>query len=255
MRIRRFVTGLGVLSALTMVAGCGGNADPSGDSPGGAPSTTSVAPADAKEELTAAARKLNETTMKIDLTSPGTTSTGTLDPQRKLGDMTMTVAAAGRQLEIQIRTIGTDVYLQADGLPGAEAGKWLKIDGARLAGSTFDVYPENDPAGTGKLLNALSDVKKDGPGMFSGTIDLTKTSPNPAVAALGDKVKALPFAAKVDDQGRLTSTEIDMNAIDAAAGKTTATYSDFGSPVSVEPPPAGETVPAPDEVVKLLTGG
>ena len=251
------MTGLGVLSALTLslaVAGCGddGPSDPAGDTSG----ATSAPPASASDELAAAARKLNETSMKMTLDSTGSKSTGSLDPQRKLGEMTMTVSAAGRELEIQIRTIGTDVYLQADGLPGTEGGKWLKIDGQRLAGSTFDVFPENDPAGTQRILDALSDIKKDGPGQFSGTIDLNRTSTNKAAAAsLGEKFTALPFTATVDDQGRLTSTSIDISPAEPSAGKTTATYSDFGTTVTVEPPPAGDTVPAPDDVVKLLTGG
>lgn len=256
MRIRRLITGLGVLSALSLVlTGCGGNADTPGDATGSAPPATSAAPADPKEELTAAARKLNDTTMKMTLSSVGTESTGSLDPQRKLGEMTMKVSAGGREVTIEVRTVGKDAYLQADGLPGTEGGKWLKLDGARLAGTSFDVFPEDDPAGTAKLLNALSDIKKDGPGKFSGTIDLSKTSTDKSVAALGDKVKALPFAATVDDQGRLTSTEIDMSSIEASAGKTKATYSDFGTTVSVEPPPANKTVPASDEVIKMLTGG
>ncbi|MDG4823095.1 hypothetical protein O7635_14665 [Asanoa sp. WMMD1127] len=257
MRIRRLITGLGVLSALAItVAACGsGDAGDSGGATGSAPPATSAAPADPKEELTAAARKLNETTMKMTLESVGTTSTGSLDPQRKLGEMTMKVAAAGRSLDIQIRTIGKDVYLQADGLPGTEGGKWLEIEGSRLAGSSFDVFPEDDPAGTNRLLNALSDVKKDGPGQFSATIDLNKTSNPNQAAQLGDKFKALPFKATVDDEGRLTSTEIDITSVEASAGKTKATYSDFGTTVTVEPPPAGDTVPASDQVVKMLTGG
>ena len=257
MRIRRLITGLAVLSALSLaIAGCGGDGGSPSGSTGDAPAATSVAPANPTDELAAAARKLNETTMRMTLASAGTNSTGSLDPQRKLGEMTMTVSAAGREQKIKIRTIGTDVYLQADGLPGTEGGKWLKIGGERLAGSSFDVFPENDPAGTQRILDALSDIKKDGPGKFSGTIDLTKTSTNAAAAAtLGDKFKALPFTATVDDQGRLTSTSIDVTPAEPSAGKTTATYSDFGTAVTVEPPPAGDTVPAPDDVVKMLTGG
>jgi hypothetical protein len=253
MRIRQLITGLAVLSALSLaIAGCGGD----GGSTGGAPAATSTAPANPTDELAAAARKLNDTTMKMTLASAGTNSTGSLDPKNKLGEMTMTVSAGGREQKIQIRTIGTDVYLQADGLPGTEGGKWLKIGGERLAGSSFDVFPENDPAGTQRILNALSDIKKDGPGKFSGTIDLTKTSTNAAAAAtLGEKFKALPFTATVDDQGRLTGTTIDVTPAEPSAGKTTATYSDFGSAVTVEAPPAGDTVPAPDDVVKMLTGG
>ncbi|MEV4624130.1 hypothetical protein AB0J74_36135 [Asanoa sp. NPDC049573] len=257
MRIRQLFTGLAVLSALSLtVAGCGADGDSPSGSTGSAPAATSAAPADPTDELAAAARKLNDTTMKMKLESAGSHSTGSLDPQRKLGEMTMTVAAAGRELKIQVRTIGTDVYLQADGMPGVEAGKWLKIAGDRLAGSSFDVFPESDPAGTQRILDAISDIKKDGPGKFSGTIDLTKTSTNKAAAAsLGEKFKALPFTATVDDQGRLTSTTIDVSPAEPSAGKTTATYSDFGTAVTVEPPPAGDTVPAPDDVVKLLTGG
>jgi hypothetical protein len=240
---------LGALSALSIaLAGCASNAD----SPGDAPPVTSAAPAP-REELAAAAGKLNETTMTIALTSPGTQSNGSLDPRRKLGDLDMRVSAGGREVTIQIRTVGKDAYVQADGLPGIAPGKWLEIEGSRLAGSTLDVFPEDDPSGANRLVDALSDIKQDGPGRFSATIDLTKASPNKSLAALGDKVKALPFVATVDDRGRLTHTEIDMTSVDPAAGRTTATYSDFGTPVTVERPPPGQTMPAPEEVVRMLT--
>ncbi|GIF74577.1 hypothetical protein [Asanoa siamensis] len=250
MWIRRCVTGLGLAVVLAMT-GCGDAAAPVV----GAPATTSAAaPADPRAELAAAVRKLDGTTMKISQKSPGTTSTGALDAGRRLGDMRMQVSAAGRSVEMEVRAVGSDAYVRAEGLPGSEGRKWLKLDGSRLAGTPLDVFPADDPSGANRLVNALSDISKDGPGRFSGTIDLTKTSPNKTVAAMGDKVRALPFTATVDDEGRLSSTEIDMTSVDASLGKTTTTYSDFGTAVNVKAPPAAETVPASDELIKLMTG-
>ncbi|WP_144022952.1 MULTISPECIES: hypothetical protein [Asanoa] len=257
MRIRSRLTGLFAVSALSLaLTACGKTTNPS-PAPAGATTTTvtEAPPADPKEELGAAARRLNETSLKMTLESPGSTSTGSLDPKAKLGEMTMKLDAGGRSAEVQVRTIGTDGYVLAKGVPGVPGGKWMRISLDRLAGSTFDLFPENDPVGVGRLLGALSDVKKDGPGTFSATIDLTKTATNKKEAdRMGDAYMALPFSATVDGHGRLATTTIDLSTAADGGGKNTARYFDFGSPVSIEPPPANQTVPAPETVVKLLTG-
>ena len=48
--------------------------------------------------------------------------------------------------------------------------------------------------------------------------------------------------------------EIDMSGINSAAGKMTTTYSDFGTPVDVQRPPAAQVQEAPANIPGL-TGG
>ena len=73
-----------------------------------------------------------------------------------------------------------------------------------------------------------------------------------SVKALGAKANAVPFTAKADDQGRLIELVIDMGAVMPSAGKMTTTYSDFGTEVRVEAPPAAEVIEMPKEMLGVV---
>jgi hypothetical protein len=262
MRTRRLTTaGLGAFAALALgLAGCAADdstGSGSGTSGGATPGTATSAPAagEAASKLAAAAQKLNDDTVTARLESAGITSTSAVDPKADKANATMTITSTTGSAEFAVRAVGEDVYIQADGLPNVQPGKWLHIDGTKAAGSSFDLIPDGDAAGAGKFLNTVAEAQETSPGSFSGTLDLTKMptgSSGVSVNALGDKAKAVPFTATVDDQGRLNTLTIDMSAIDAKLGTLKTTYSGFGEPVSVEAPAAADTVEPDPQLLKLL---
>ncbi|MEV4537991.1 hypothetical protein AB0J82_29845 [Asanoa sp. NPDC049518] len=251
MRIRLATTGLGVFAALCIgLVGCGNTTAPGASATPSAGATEASPPSTATAELTAAAQKLNDDTVKVTLESSTVTSTGNLDPKADKATMTVRV---GNSSNIDLRSIGEDAWLQATGVPGVEPGKWLHIDGARLAGTTFDALPDGDAAGAGKFVERMADVTKSGDGSYQGTIDLTKVAGSGvSVDVLGGKGNAVPFTAAVDDSGRLTELTLDLSSIDPQLGRMTTTYSDFGAPVTVAEPPAAQVVEAPESLLQAL---
>jgi hypothetical protein len=250
--MRRLATsGLGVFAALAIgLAGCGTTTAPGVTPTPSAGSGEPSAPSAATAELTAAAQKLNDDTVKVTLESSAVRSTGDLDPKADKATMSMKI---GANSSVDLRTIGDDAWLQATGVPGVEPGKWLHIDGARLAGTSFDTLPDGDAAGAGKFVERMADVNKSGDGSYQGTIDLTKVAGSGvSVDVLGGKGNSVPFTAAVDDQGRLSKLTIDLSSIDPQLGTMTTTYSDFGAPVTVAQPPAAQVVEAPDSLLQAL---
>jgi hypothetical protein len=261
MRNRRLTTaGVGAFAALALgLAGCAADdtsGGGSGSSGGATPSAATSAPAasDAASELAAAAQKLNDDTVTARLESTGLTSTSKVDPKANKADATMKITASTGSADFAVRAVGEDVYIQADGLPNVQPGKWLHIDGTKAAGTSFDIIPDGDAAGARKFVDTVAEVTESSPGTYRGTLDLTKVPAGNgvSVSTLGDKAKAVPFTAAVDDQGRLTTLTIDMSSINPQLGTLKTTYSGFGEPVTVEAPAAADTVEPDPELLKLL---
>jgi hypothetical protein len=163
-------------------------------------------------------------------------------------------------MTVDLRKIGTDVYMKFDGALGAvlgdKADKWMHIDAAKVPeGSPFSMEA-NDPRNAAEMLAASAQVQKTGDRTFQGVLDMTKspTADEESLRALGDKAKAVPFTAKADQQGRLVELVIDLAAIAPSSGKMTTTYSDFGTPVSVQAPPAAEVIEMPKEMLGVVDG-
>ncbi|MEV0727431.1 hypothetical protein [Polymorphospora sp. NPDC050346] len=252
-------TGLGLVTVLTLgVAGCAAPADQNGTGASPAPtgSATSAPSADpaAVEALSTAAKRLNDDSLRVTMEATGLSSRGQLDPQGDRGTMTMALdTGQGQAVQIEVVAVDKTVYLKVPGLPDV-GDKWVRVDVARLAGTDFDILPEGDPAGADRMIKSVVEARRDGPTNFSGTLDLSQT---PAGSfgiqqALGDNAKALPFTATTDAQGRLTGLDIDLTSVEPTLGTLKMTYSDFGSPVNVTAPPAGQTVEAPDSLMQFL---
>lgn len=257
-----FATGCVALAGGLALAGCGEAGLPGSPSPSVAtgteaatPSaaTPSVAtPSAATAELTAAAQKLNDDTVTVTLESAALRSTGNLDPR---GDKAGVTFRLGGGSSIDLRAVGEDAWVRATGVPGIDPGKWLHVAGERLAGTSFDPLPEGDAAGASRYLERMADVTSTGDGTYRGTLDLTKAAASGvSVDVLGGKGDAVPFTATVDDQGRLSSLTIDLTAVDPALGTVKTTYSGFGEPVTVTPPPANEVTEAPESLTRILGG-
>jgi hypothetical protein len=256
---RRLTTAsLGLVAALSFgLGGCGTSDDKSGaaaPTAGGSPTVSATAES-AVDALTAAAEKLNDDTVKVSMTTTGVTSEAQMDPKANKAAVTMTVAAQGRSTNINIVVLDKDVYMKVPGLPNI-GNKWMHVDAAKLAGSSFDIMPQGDPSGANNLIKGVVDVQRDGDNSFKGTLDLTKspTANKASVQVLGEKAKAVPFTATTDAEGRLTGLTVDMSVLDPSLEPLKTTYSGFGSPVTVEQPPASQVVEAPDSVLKTLGG-
>jgi len=140
------------------------------------------------------------------------------------------------------------------------AGKeWVKADVSKLGGasgsSNLDLFSGADPAKALDQLRAAGDVEKVGEDTVQGetmthyhaVIDpanaqsLTAGQRKRVQKALAGMGVRVPTDVWVDDAGRLRRMQIDMTfgqGLQNAHMTMTMDYSDFGSPVTVETPPA-----------------
>ncbi|GGM28817.1 MULTISPECIES: hypothetical protein [Micromonospora] len=251
MRTRRLATtGAALVAAFGLtLTGCGSNGT---DAPAGGAAPEASAPADPREELSAAALKLNEQSVRVEIKSSALNGEGVMDPKTKQVDMTMSL---GEQGTFRMLTVGDDGYMKFSGVPGLP-DNWLHLDVTKLgANGQLNIMPDGDPGGAKQLVNGVVDVEKTGDGAFSGTIDYTKAKPgDKAVEQMGEKAKAVPFTARVDDEGRMTELVVDTSVLHESLGKMTTTYSDFGTKVDVQKPPANETQEAPESLLRSFSG-
>lgn len=239
--------GIAIIAALSLgITGCSPKKSTSQTEGAATPSATAV---DAREELISAARKLGEDTLRVDMKAMGMSMSVAMDPRARTGTSGLDLGEMGT---IDVLMVGKDFYLRMKGIPGV-SGKWLHVDAAKLAGTSFDIMPEGDPASANRLIQTIVEVERTAEHQFKGTLDLTK-SPNAdkETKALGDKAKAVPFTAKTDEQGRLIELVTDMSSIQPSVGTMTTTYSNFGIAVSVQKPPASQVQEASPEMLKAF---
>lgn len=267
MKNRRLaIAGLALATALGL-AGCGTSSDKTAsDAPSAGAGATTGAPAAggspdassaASAELAAAAAKLAEDTVKVKTEMGSAMSmTGALDPKARKAEMTMTLGAGGTKTKVDILQLKNDMYLKFDGSLAKVVGEsWMHIDATKLkAGSSFNQLQGNDPAGTQAMVKAMTDVQKTGANGYRGTLDLTKTPQynKDSMKAMGAKASAVPFTATTDGQGRLVALNVEMESLMAGAGTMKTTYSDFGTAVDVEAPPASKVKELPANMAGLL---
>lgn len=254
MTSRRFTkTGLALLAAVSLAAtGCAESAEKSPTTGASAPATS--AQLNALEELQAAVDKLNDDTVRVTLDGDVQSGGGVMDPRAGTAEMSLKMGLGGQSLDFQFIRLQDDIYLKTAGI-GGSSDKWMHIDGSKISSdSRLGSMLQGDPAGAENLLKGIAEVERDGERRFKGTIDMTKspTADAESTRALGDKAKAVPFTAAVDEQGRLTELTIDMSVLAASLGQLKATYSDFGAPVTVERPAASETTEAPSELLGIV---
>ena len=260
---RLAIAGLALVATLGLT-GCGPEGTKASDAGNGSgvAATQAGAKQDAAADLAAAAQKLGEQSMKIDMNMAGAMSmTGVADPKAGTAKMSMEMGALGKGTGIEMRKIGDDLYMKFGGSMGKALGggssakPWMHIDASKLAeGSNFKL-PKDDPAGSKAMIAAMTQVERVGDTGFKGTLDLTKSprySKNKGLEALGDKATKIPFTAKKDAEGRLVELTLDMSSLGAGGGKVTTKYFDFGTPVSVEAPSASQVQEAPSQLSGIL---
>ncbi|MFI5495794.1 hypothetical protein [Actinoplanes sp. NPDC051859] len=255
MKLRRLSVASLALVAVVGVSACDRPAAEEKTAAGAA--ATTAAPADATAELTAAMKKLGDQPVKMTM-DMGTlmNATGAVDAKGKKADITMKMAAGGQSIDMKMRLVDKDLYLKFEGAAAAATGgadTWLHVDAAKIpAGSQLDV---ENLASADKFVGGMEKVEKAGAGDFKGLLDMTKV-PGQDTSAFGTKAKAVPFTAKVDDQGRLTELVLDMSTLGLPAEaptKITTKYHDFGSPVSVQAPASDKVQEMPAEMLKSFT--
>jgi hypothetical protein len=247
-----------VAIAAGVAAGCGDpkdTANPTADV--SAASTVSPSPAiSAAAALKAAAQKLNEQALSFGITTKGTMVVqGKLDPAAQTAHVTVSILRPRPTVGMELILKDGAMYAKVAQMRGVPNG-WMRLDGKTLSGTHLDVLPRNDPAGASQLLAGLVTAERDSNGTFRGTLDLTAgpTSVAYRLKGLGNAAKAVPFTAQVNEQGKLTLLDIELEAVVPGARNIQAQYFGSGQPVDVQPPPAAETIEAPADVVALLKG-
>ncbi|MEU4156449.1 hypothetical protein [Actinoplanes sp. NPDC026670] len=259
MRIRPLAVASLVLATVIAVGGCGDAGDDS-DGPGRSPAP--AVPVDAAAELTAAAKKLEEQSLRMAMTVPGAMDiTGVADAKNARADMTMTGGQGSESRELRILLVGTDFYMQvvgpeAAGL-GLGAGEWMHLDASTV--------PADSPLNPRKVVDAQNflggvvTVEKVDAVTFKGVLDLETFEAGSTVAPASPDPDAdqVPFTARVDDQGRLTELVVDTGALNepgAAGTEMKVRYSDFGAPITVEAPAKDKVREMPSQLREALLG-
>jgi hypothetical protein len=253
-RRRLAVGGLAVLASATFaLAGCAG----SSSGTGGASASAAPSPTSPKEALQAAVKQLSQTTYKYAAIGPGLNGHGAVDPVGKKFSLSL--------IRTDFVLIGSDLYAKLDwGAENSISGiptTWMHLDPAKLGKDTPPHLDPSaiDPTQTSAVFGGLVDAQRVDATHYNATFDLTNAggsslnTESPTLKKLGDKAKAAPGTVTLDEQGRLTSLTIDLSSVGSDLSIKN-TFSDYGSPVSLNPPPAADTVEAPKSVYEVLGG-
>jgi hypothetical protein len=276
-------TAAGLLVAATTAAGLLTACSSTGhDTSPNSPATSSASASDAV--AAAFARTTAASSAKFDLSADVTggpaeqpvhvTASGVIDFAHRTSDLTVTLP--GGMGSVESRYLAGVLYAKlpaslAGMLPGAKAGtSWVSIDVNALSqqqlGKSLGQLALSAPSDPSQVLSFLrgagADVKLAGPATVDGiattrytaTIDLDKAAAQlPAKARAGvarfeDEIGThlLPAQLWIDGQGRLRRMTIT-----AQHSEITLTLSDFGTPVHVTAPPAGQTT----DITALISGG
>ncbi|MCX3289848.1 hypothetical protein OR263_24600 [Streptomyces sp. NEAU-H22] len=267
----RRVCALGVAGVLagTALVGCGDG----GDSDDGTRGTSAKASAGTREEGTRAVRSAYDRTaeedtakVKLRVQTSGRGASQTADGQGAVdlddGDSVMTVTVRGQQIEQ--RVIDRVLYQK---MPKGQApgGKpWIRIDLGKVAARQGTDQSMSDPAQSAAYAKAITDEDVTEKG--SATVNGVKTTHYRVfvdVAGLpdGDTLRkqvgpTLPMDVWLDDEGRMRRQQIDMtvkapqatqrSSSDASSApekvtvRTVMDFTDFGTEVEADAPPAGQ---------------
>ncbi|MEU1917945.1 hypothetical protein [Streptomyces massasporeus] len=266
----RRVCALGVAGVLagTVLVGCGDDGD-SGDGTRGTSASAGTREEGTRAVRSAYDRTAEEDTAKVKLrvqTSAGGASQtangqGVVDLDD--GDSVMTLTMQGQRIEQ--RVIDRVLYQK---MPKGQApgGKpWIKIDLGKVAAQQgTGGRSMNDPAQSAAYAKAITDkdVTKKGSATVNG-VETTHYRVSVDVADLpgGDALRkqvgpTLPMDVWLDDEGRMRRQQIDMtvkapeetqrsssgasSAPEKVTVRTVMDFTDFGTEVGADAPPAGQ---------------
>jgi hypothetical protein len=261
-RAKASAIGTAVLLGSAVLTGCGGDDEPeagkpaaAGESAGGRQQSTQAVRGAYDKTAEADSAKM---TMKVKAGAEGKSITsdgeGAIDFED--GDSTMTITAGGRAVEQ--RVVDRVLYQK---VPGQQKdGKpWMKIDLSKVARQQgADPGQIGDPARSAAYAKAINDddVSRSGSEKVAGvgtvrydvSVDVSRL---PGGERLRDQVgRTLPMRLWLDDDGRIRRQQIDMTVKAPASGASVAPrqitistvmeFTDFGTDVEAEAPPAGQ---------------
>ncbi len=219
-----------------------------GDRPPDRPSPT-FGPA---AELAHAARALQRTsfTVKLTVRSDQGTSTlnGTLDAQAKTGTFTATTRGPGDdRTETGWRILNTTLYAKTtiNGTPSSVQRPWqrLRNEPTNTQARSLDVV------GMAQALTKATAVQRSDPQRFTGILDgttansalhlPTSTAMGTADGASAPAATSVAFTADLDDRRRLAGCRATITPSTGGSITATVSFTDFGTRVTVQPPPPG----------------
>jgi hypothetical protein len=284
MRFRGTKAGAIVIAAVTgsvVLSGCGGGSDAETKGDGRPPSASRSAGAqeEGTREVRAAYDKTAEAgsarmTLRMKLSADGKTVTsdgeGVIDLAE--GDSVMTVGVQDKTLEQ--RVVDQVLYQKASGQKAPDGKPWIKIDLEKVAARQgLNNQQIGDPAQTAAYAKAITDkdVTKAGTEKIGGTstthykvsVDVSKL---PGGEQMSKRLgPTLPMQVWLDDEGRLRRQQVDMTVEAPASASATPDngaapqqlkmstvmeFSDFGTDVDAEAPPAGQVADMTDEALR-----
>ncbi|MET8198571.1 hypothetical protein [Micromonospora taraxaci] len=255
--MRRLIPAISIALAATLVAGCNTNSGTP------AASGSSAAPSASKLEPVAAVKQGMDRSLAGTLTLDASVKAGnqSVTVTGKMDTAARTLQATGKAPEpIEARIIGDTAYIKSD---SADGGKpWMKIDLTKLRPNSSLRQSFDLKAQTG-LIGGVVSAQEVGGGRYTGVADLEKAAAAASTdggmraglestAKLAKDPKAIPFEATVDADGRLTALSYTIATKTLGDLVSEMRMSDFGKPVTVEAPPAGETEAASADMYKFL---
>jgi hypothetical protein len=274
---RAGLIGLVTVMAGAALAGCGGDDDSeahSGKAASGSPGAREQGTADVRTAYDRTA-EADTARMTMHVRAAGNGQAVTLRGKGALdfdeGDSVMTVTAEGRRIEQ--RVIDQILYQKAPGQKAPGGKQWIKID-LKKVGARQDMGEGaiGDPAQSAAYAKAITDkdVTELGTEEIDGVntthyrvaVDLAKL---PNGAALRKQLgPTLPMQLWLDDEGRIRRQQIDMTVPAQGSGaqssgtagarqakvSTVMEYSDFGTDIDPEAPPAGQTADVTDKLLR-----
>ncbi|MEH0980875.1 hypothetical protein [Micromonospora sp. CPCC 205556] len=243
------VTGALLAAVLAATGGCTAKG---GDEPTPIPSPTGpAADADPATVLADAAAKVDQQSYRLKLGS-GSGGDGTTlvwDPKGRRGLETTVLAVPNGTVTIERLTTGPEVYVKVTApdrrVPAWDGRTWWHVGAAATARRNG-----LDTTRVASTLRASADVRRAGERAYAGTLDLRDSAAVLGAGVggvLGAGAGAVPFTARVDEQGRLVHYRIELPGEKGRASALDLAYADFGLPVPAEQPAAeliGEDPPA-----------
>jgi hypothetical protein len=190
------------------------------------------------------------------------------------GQLTMKVTAGGRQIPVDTIVTGDVLYMRSPVFARTLTGgkQWIKVDLAELAkqrGTDVSSFLNASPTPASALayLAGATDVKKVGSesvgGVTSTHYDVTVDLQRAASHAKGSlrasvervishsRLKTLPLDVWVDGSGYIRKVSYQEHAGSGPPSEVTMELHDFGSSVSIKPPPGASVV----DLMKTLQQG
>ncbi|MFF4273458.1 hypothetical protein [Streptomyces sp. NPDC001536] len=274
--VKASALGTAVIMGSVALTACGDS-----DAKDDRPAATASASGGAQEQGTAAVRSAYDKTaeaetakmtVKVKASADGRSITsagrGAIDLED--GDSTMTVTAEGQTIEQ--RVVDQVLYQEAPDQQKSGGKPWLKIDLKKVAEQQgTDPAQIGDPAQSAAYAKAITDddVSKVGTEKIDGTdTDRYKVSVDVSRLPGGSQLReqigpTLPMQIWLDDQGRIRRQQIDMTVKAPASAKPDASsapqqvklstlmeYSDFGTEVEAEAPPATQVTDMTDQALR-----